>query len=287
MSWRELFPFESQFCELDSNRMHFVREGKGPPLLMVHGNPTWSFYWREMIQVFRSRFTCIAIDHLGMGLSDKPQDYPYCLQRHTQNLVDFIRQHKLTEIHLVVHDWGGAIGLGAAVQLPGLISKIVITNTGAFPPLYIPTRISICRIPVLGNWLLRGLNVFPRAANKMATTQKGGLPEAIAAGLNSPYDSWPNRVGIKNFVFDIPSNKDHKTWAVLAKLEKNLAILADKPIQLIWGMQDWCFRAECLEKFQQIFESARVKKIESAGHYVVEDATDEVAQTMEKFFNET
>lgn len=267
--------------------MHYVDEGAGSPLLMVHGNPTWSFYYRSLVLAFRDRYRTIACDHLGCGLSDKPQDYPYTLSQHTDNLCRLIDALDLRDITLVVHDWGGAIGLGAAVARPERIARMVILNTGAFPPPYIPARILACRTPLVGRIALRGLNLFARAALTMATRRPGGLPEEVREGLLAPYNSWRNRVAIWRFVRDIPITKRHPTWQTLSKLESHLPRLADRPVQLIWGLGDWCFDTRCLDRFEKIIPRARVKRLPQAGHYLLEDAPDEVAGEIDRFLRET
>lgn len=281
--WRPLYPFESHYLPLDGARLHYVDEGQGDPLLLVHGNPTWSFYWRELILAFRSRYRAVAVDHVGCGLSDKPPTYDYTLAQHTRNLGRLIEQLDLRNITLVVHDWGGAIGLGAAVAQPERFRRLVILNTGAFPPPYVPLRIRLCRTPLLGRWALRGLNLFARAALWMATERPDGLPPAVRAGLLAPYDSWAHRVAIWRFVRDIPLTRRHPTWQVLADLEARLPSLAPRPIKLIWGLRDWCFTTTCLERFQQIFPSADVRRIPQAGHYVMEDAAQEVCDEVAAF----
>ena len=281
--WRPLYPFSSHFLPLDGGRLHFVEEGPGSPLLMVHGNPTWSFYWRDIVLAFRDRHRAVAVDHLGCGLSDKPQHYPYTLAQHTTNLCRLIRHLDLRDITLVVHDWGGAIGLGAAVALPERFARIVILNTGAFPPPYVPLRIRACRTPLLGRIGLRGLNLFARAALFMATERPDGLPPAVRAGLLAPYDSWSHRVAIWRFVRDIPLTRRHPTWQVLADLEARLPELAPRPVQLIWGMKDWCFTPECLARFEKIFPYAQVRRLPRAGQYVVEDATRDVIDCLGQF----
>jgi pimeloyl-ACP methyl ester carboxylesterase len=138
-SWRKLYPFASHYMELDGRvRMHYVDEGSSEPedkcIVAVHGNPTWSFYYRSIVEAMRGNHRVLAVDHIGCGLSDKPQKYPYCLATHTANLVRWIEKLDLRNIVMVVHDWGGAIGLGAAIECRDRIAGLVVLNTGAFPP---------------------------------------------------------------------------------------------------------------------------------------------------------
>lgn len=267
--------------------MNYVDEGAGEPVLMVHGNPTWSFYWRGLIQRLRATNRIIAVDHLGCGLSDKPTDYDYCLGQHRDNLCQLIDELELRNVTLIAHDWGGAIGLSALLERKDRFKRVVLFNTGAFPPHFIPFRISVCRWPIIGKIAVQGFNAFARSAVTQATEQPGGLPKDVAAGLLAPYDSWANRSAIFGFVKDIPMIKSHKTWKVLNEVEARLGELEDWPILLMWGMKDWCFRPDCLERFCGHWPNAEVHKIESAGHYVVEDAAAQVEETTAEFLART
>jgi len=284
--WRSLYPFGSHHLSIDSLRYHYLDEGTGQPLLMVHGNPTWSFYWRNLVSAFRDRYRTVVPDHIGCGLSDKPQDYPYRLERHIENLVRLIEHLDLTDITLLVHDWGGAIGLGAALRVPNRVARIVLFNTGAYPPPFIPFRIRICRTPIVGQWAVRKLNLFARAALTMAASNPDRMTPDVRAGFLAPYDSWKHRIAIYRFVADIPMTRRHPTWQILANIESGLPSLADRPIQMIWGMPDWCFTPACLERFLAIFPAAEVHRLEDAGHYVIEDAHERIVPLVDRFLNE-
>lgn len=285
--WKSLYPFESHRLDLDGQSYHFVDEGAGAPLLMVHGNPTWSFYWRNLILAFRGRFRTIAVDHIGCGLSDKPQRYPYTLAQHIANLARLIEQLDLREVTLLAHDWGGAIALGAALRQTERIGRIVLFNTGAFPPPFIPLRIRVCRTPIAGPIALRGLNLFARAALRMAVEKPDRLTPAVRAGLLAPYDSWAHRVAVDGFVRDIPMTRRHPTWKTLTDIEAGLPKLARLPVQLIWGMRDWCFTPACLHRFEEVFPDADVHRFEDAGHYVVEDAHERIIPLVDHFLAST
>ena len=289
MAWQDLYPFQSNFQALGGHRLHYVvespgtPEGDGQPVLMVHGNPTWSFYYRNLVKSLGTRYRAIAIDHLGCGLSDKPAGHDYCLQNHIDNLCQLVDQLDLSNITLVAHDWGGAIGLGTLLARRDRFARIVLFNTAAFPPPYIPFRIRVCRWPVFGPIALKGFNAFSRAAISMATEQPGGLPRDVAAGLLAPYDSWQHREAVFRFVKDIPLSKNHRTWSVLEHIESELPSLQELPSMLIWGMRDWCFRPECLTRFEQYWPQAEIHRIADAGHYVVEDAFEEIKPLMHDF----
>jgi len=279
--WRSLYPFESHALRLDGVAYHYLDEGQGEPLLLVHGNPTWSFYWRNLVLRWRERFQVVAPDHIGCGLSDKPADYAYTLVQHSANLQQLIESLDLRQITLVVHDWGGPIGLRTALAVRERIARLVILNTGAFPPPYFPWRIRVCRTPVLGPLAVRGCNAFARGALWMASAKPERLTPAVCAGLLAPYDNWANRVAIQRFVEDIPAGPAHPNWQVLTELEQGLTHLADRPVQMIWGMRDWCFRPECLRRLQRIFPAAEVHELADASHYVVEDAHERIGPLVE------
>jgi cis-3-alkyl-4-acyloxetan-2-one decarboxylase len=281
--WRSLYPFTSHELSLAGLRYHYLDEGAGDSLLMVHGNPTWSFYWRNLIRDLRSDFRCVAVDHMGCGLSDKPEPYPYTLSQHIDNLVQLVETLNLRDITLLVHDWGGAIGLGTALRLPERFARIVLFNTGAFPPPFVPLRIRMCRAPLIGSWAMRRLNAFAKAAVTMATEKPDRMTPVVKSGLLAPYDSWANRVAIDAFVRDIPLTRSHPTWQVLEDIEANLHTLADRPIEMIWGMKDWCFRPSCLERFERHFPGAEVHRLADAGHYVVEDAHERIVPLLRDF----
>ena len=283
MPWRDLYPFQSRYLQLGPHRLHYLDQGAGQPLLLVHGNPTWSFYWRNLIRGLAGDFRCLAVDHIGCGLSDKPQVYPYTLPRRIDDLVQVVERLDLTGTTLLAHDWGGAIGLGTVQRLPQRFARIVLFNTGAFPPPFVPWRIAACRLPLAGTLAVRGLNAFARAALSMAVEKPERMTADVRAGLLAPYDSWASRVAVDRFVKDIPFSPRHPTWQILERIEAGLDSLAHLPIQLIWGMRDWCFRPECLERFLKHWPSAEVHRFEDCGHYVVEDAHERIVPLVRAF----
>jgi haloalkane dehalogenase len=284
--WKSEYPFIPRSLTLAGVDYAYIDEGQGnEPLVAVHGNPTWSFYWRKLISAMRSEQRVIAVDHIGCGNSAKPQDYSYCMAQHRDNLVALLDELDLQNVTLVVHDWGGAIGLAAGVLRPERIGRIVVTNTGAFPPPYIPLSIACCRVPLLGTLAVRGLNAFARAATTMATSRYRSLPAVAAAGLLAPYDSWHNRVAINRFVQDIPMRSSHPTYDVIERLERDLEVFQRIPILIVWGMQDWCFRPECLHRFQRIWPHAQTIELQDVGHYVMEDAPEETIAAIRSFIS--
>ncbi|MBN2022383.1 MAG: alpha/beta fold hydrolase [Pirellulales bacterium] len=283
--WRTLYPFASHYLDLGGLRYHYLDEGRGPALLMAHGNPTWSFYWRELVKAFRGRYRVVVPDHIGCGLSDKPhpRDYPYRLARRIDDLGELIRRLDLRDVTLVAHDWGGAIGMGAAVAMPERFSRFVLLNTAAFRSDRIPWRINLCRVPILGPVAVEGLNLFVRAALRSAVARPERLSPAVRRGLAAPYDTWAHRAAVLRFVWDVPMKPSHPSYARLAEIEQGLAGLADRPVCLIWGMKDWCFTPEFLDRFLDFFPSAEVHRLDDAGHYVVEEAPEEVIAAIKRF----
>lgn len=289
--WRQEYPFSSHYlaAPVDRNgiggRLHYVDEGAKDShntILAVHGNPTWSFYYRSIVSRFRQKNRVIALDNLGCGLSDKPLDYDYCLANHTANLLHLIDTLDLKNITLVVHDWGGAIGLGGAVERAERINQVIVLNTAAFPPPYIPFRISVCRWPFIGSFAMRYWNAFAWPATFMAIDRLPRLSPAAKAGLLAPYDTPAHRIAIDRFVHDIPMNTNHRTYAVLEKLERDLVRLIDKPIHFVWGMKDWCFKPQCMERMSKVWPHATRQELADVGHYVMEEAAVEVGEAIEK-----
>ena len=284
----DLLPYISKEFSTSGQTLRYLDEGSGPEtLLCVHGNPTWSFYYRKIVEQFSPHYRVIAVDHVGCGRSDKPSQaqYSYTLTSHRDNLVALIDSLGLDQITLIAHDWGGAIGLSTMLERRPLLKRIVLLNTGAFPPPYLPKRIAACRIPLLGSLAVRGLNAFARAATTMAMSRTR-MKADVARGLLAPYDNWQNRVAIDAFVRDIPMSREHPTYEPLAHLEQQLPSLANLPSLLVWGMKDWCFRPECLRRFQAAWPDAVSVEIPDAGHYVIEDAPDETLQAIFNFLSQ-
>ena len=298
--WRSLYPFESHWFDTAGGRMHYLDESpvaegdstaKGSqtdasPMLFVHGNPTWSFHWRRLVQHFSTKHRCVAVDHLGCGLSDKPAR-PFRLEDHVDHLVALIDHLGLERVTLVAQDWGGAIGLGAMLQRRERLARIVLFNTGAFRPWFIPPRIAACRWPFVGRLAVQGGNLFARAALQMTLAKRQRLDPLVAQGCLAPYNSWSNRRQTYEFVADIPLSDRHPTWQTLGDIEDALPELADLPKMLVWGMKDWCFRPDCLEKFVEVWPSAEVHRLEEVGHWVVEDAPDEALALVEAFLQKS
>ena len=276
------YPFRSHFLTLDKNNLHYIDEGSGPVILMLHGNPTWSFFYRNLIKFFSKNNRVIVPDHLGCGLSDKPEDFSYTLNSHIVNIESLVQHLKLTDITLVVHDWGGAIGMGFAVRHPKLIKKMVIMNTAAFLSDQIPTRIRILKNPI-GEWAIRTFNGFAYPATFMSTTKK--LSPIIKRGFTLPYHDFKSRIATAKFVQDIPLNKKHPSYHTLKNIDENLATLK-APVLFVWGAKDFCFTTDFLKRFQTYFPHAKTRVLLNAGHYLIEDEPEEVIHEIDLFLKD-
>jgi cis-3-alkyl-4-acyloxetan-2-one decarboxylase len=277
------YPFESREFRIDALRYHYVDEGSGPTLLFVHGNPTWSFAFRNLIKALARNYRVLAVDHIGCGFSDKPQDYSYRLAQHIANLERFVTALDLRDITLFAHDWGGAIGMGVATRLPERFARFVLFNTAAFRSRRIPLRIAVCRIPGFGALSVRGLNLFSRAALRMAVAHPERLSAAVRRGYLAPYGNWHDRIAVLRFVQDIPLSPEHPSDATLGSIEESLSGLKDRPMLLVWGLRDWCFTTEFLDEFQRRFPRAQTLRLPDAGHYLFEDAPDAIIARVKEF----
>jgi pimeloyl-ACP methyl ester carboxylesterase len=236
----DLYPFETRKYEIDGHRLSCVDEGEGRTIVMLHGNPTWSFYYRNLILRLRRRYRVIVPDHMGCGLSDKPQDYPYRLERHARNVESLLSQLNVGRHSLVVHDWGGAIGMNYARRNPGRVEALVLLNTAAFRSMRIPFRIRVCRVPLFGPLAVRGLNLFVRGALRMAVTRP--MDRDTKEMYLLPYRSWADRVAILRFIEDIPLDSGHPSWAALVKAEEAIASFAETPTLILWGGEGFLLR---------------------------------------------
>ncbi len=261
--------------------MAYLDEGQGECVVMVHGNPSWSYLYRNLVLALRGRYRCLVPDHMGCGRSDKPQRYPYRLQNHVDNLETLLERCGVRRCVLVVHDWGGAIGMGWAGRHPERVAGLVVLNTAAFRSDRIPLRIAVCRWPLLGALLVRGANGFARAATFMAVRRR--MRPSVAAGFLAPYGSWRDRVAVHAFVRDIPLSPRHPSMETLVEVERSLDRLADKPMLICWGGGDFCFDDHFYEQWRCRFPNAEAHYFPDAGHYVLEDALEAIRPLVSRF----
>jgi pimeloyl-ACP methyl ester carboxylesterase len=281
------YPFESRWFDRGGVRMHYLDEGAGEPVVMVHGNPTWSFYFRELVKAMRGRYRCVVPDHIGCGLSDKPGDekYEYRLRRRIEDLDALLESLGVNEdITLVLHDWGGAIGMGYAARHPERIRRIVLLNTAAFhlpSGKRIPFTLRLARNSALGALLVRGFNAFSFGATFMATTKE--MAPEIRRAYRAPYDSWQNRIATLRFVQDIPLSAADRSYADIEEIQNSLEHFRDRPALICWGGRDFVFDGDFLSEWRRRWPQAEVHEFPEAGHYVLEDAGDQIIPLIQGF----
>lgn len=284
------YNFPSHFVTLGGHRLHYLDEGSGAPVVMVHGNPNWVYYWRKLIPALSDHYRCLAIDHMGCGLSDKPDDahYEYSLRQRIEDLSAWLDQLNVQDnIHFIAHDWGGMIACGFATRFPERVKKLVMLNTGAFPlpkTTRIPWQLKLARTPVLGALLLRGFNAFSRGAVKSCVTRRP-MPADVAAAYCAPYDSWAHRIAVHRFVQDIPLSPSDRGYDLVSQIAADLPKLADKPLMVGWGERDFVFNDHFLQEWITRCPQAEVVKYPDCGHYVLEDAADELIPRIREFLD--
>jgi haloalkane dehalogenase len=287
-AFRHLYPFRSHFMKIGGLRYHYLDEGEGDPVVMLHGNPTWSFYYRELAAALASTYRVVVPDHMGCGLSDKPDDtdYDYTLRQRVDDLGALLDHLDLRErLTLVVHDWGGMIGMAYAAAHPERVGRLVITNTAAFfPPgeKGLPLRLRLVRdLPFLAAPAVLGLNLFARAALYMAVRKP--LPPAVKKGLVAPYDRPRNRIATLRFVQDIPVAPSDPAYDTVQETSERLHRLSGIPVLILWGMHDFVFDGDYLAEWERRFPGAEVHRFSDAGHYLMEDAGDRVIPLVQDF----
>ncbi len=283
--FRDLYPFDSHTLDLDGLRYHYLDEGRWDALLMLHGNPTWSFYYRTLVTGLKDQYHCVVPDHIGCGLSDKPQEYNYTLSQHIDNLERLVSALDLKDITLVMHDWGGAIGMGYAVRHPETIKRLVVFNTSAFLSPRIPLSINLCRMPVLGPIAIRCFNAFALGGVSRACKRKERMTGKVRAGYLAPYNSWANRIANLRFVQDIPMTPEVPSYPVVQSIQDGLKQFRDRPMLIVWGKKDFCFNDHFLNRWKEYFPEAEVHEVADAGHYVVEDACEHIIPWMREFLS--
>ncbi len=286
------YPFNGKTLNLDGLRYHYLDEGSGSPVIMVHGNPSWSFYYRNLVMALSKRYRCIVPDHMGCGFSDKPGDdrYDYTLARRVDDLEQLLDHLSVTDnITLVVHDWGGMIGMAYAVRHPGRIKRLVITNTAAFhlpPAKRFPLALRICRDTKLGALLVRGFNAFSLAASFVGCTCNP-MPAELRKLYRLPYNSWHNRIATLRFVQDIPLTPGDRTYDLVSSVATGLDQFHDLPMIILWGERDFVFDRHFLAEWQRRFPKAEVHRYPDAGHYILEDMKEEAVPLIAKFLERT
>ena len=288
---KHLYPFDRHWLEIDDLRLHYLDEGKGDTVVAVHGNPTWSFYYRDLVRDLRDEYRVIVPDHMGCGLSDKPGDdaYEYTLSRRIGDFSRLMDDLGLDDINLVVHDWGGMIGLGWAARNPERIKRLVILNTAAFHlprTKSFPWQLWMVRDTPLGPLMVRGVNGFARGATHMACTRKK-LSKEVRDAYCAPYDSWADRIATLRFVQDIPLRPGEPGYDIVSDTAARLEVFRDRPVLVCWGDKDFVFDHHFLAEWQRIFPEADVHCFPDCGHYILEDASEEIIPLIRNFLATT
>ena len=271
---RTEYPFRSRFLEIDGRRMHYIDEGQGPILLFVHGTPDWSFGYRKVIRSLSAEYRCIALDHLGFGLSDKPQEVVYTPAFQAANFQSFIAELGLTDITLILHDFGGPIGLAYAESCPQNIRALVLMNTWFWPLKGDPHFESFDRLlgNRLGRYLYLNLGFSARIIMKSVFADKSHLPPAIHQQYLKALPDPEARKGTWDYARSLLGASD---W--FAELWEHRDRLRGVPVRLLWGMKDTAFRPKELDRLTTAFPSAEVTALADCGHFVQEERPDAVA----------
>jgi len=291
MRENDSYPFQGHSLALNGLRYHYLDEGQGEPVVMLHGNPTWSFYYRRLVLALRDSYRTIVPDHIGCGLSDKPDDgrYRYALEQRVSDL-EALLEHLSVErdITLVVHDWGGMIGMAYATRHPERIRRLVVLNTGAFhlpATKRLPWSLWLCRNTALGAWLVRGPNLFCRVGARVCC-KRHPMSAALRQAYVAPYNSWANRIAVLRFVQDIPLRPGDPSYARVSEVQEKLALLRGVPMLICWGEKDFVFDRHFLAEWEARFPEAEVHRIPDAGHYVLEDAAEEIIPWIRRFLQD-
>ncbi|HTO96168.1 MAG TPA: alpha/beta fold hydrolase [Myxococcales bacterium] len=286
------FPWKSRLIDVGSGvRMAVVDEGpRDAPVtfVLLHGNPTWGYLYREFIRRLSPRYRVIVPDHVGFGRSDKPRD-PLCytLERHIDDLGRVLRELSPTRVVPVMQDWGGPIGMGWATRQPDKVAGVVVLNTWAF------VRQPRLKLPLVFKLLVLGRGGWKRSVRSnifverfLARLGPRRLGDQELEPYRAPFPTPDDRVGIARFAQLIPETKDpfHESYAAMAYIEDHLSRLREKPALICWALKDPAFRKPQLERWQGLF--ARVDGphlLEGAGHYLQEDAPGAILEQMERW----
>jgi haloalkane dehalogenase len=274
----ELYPFDSHYADVNGARVHYVDEGSGPTLLLLHGNPTWSFLYRDLIKGLRDRFRCIAVDYPGFGLSRAPSGYGYTPTEHAGVVEQLILQLDLSGVTMMGQDWGGPIGFAAATRHPDRFARFVIGNTWAWPKSDPGTQFfsRLMGGPV-GGFLILRRNFFVERIVPGGVRRKK-LPEAVMDAYRGPFPTPESRRPLHVFPREILASRPF-----LAEIESGLPALRDRPALIVWGTKDVAFREPERRRWEELFPDHRTVRLEGAGHYIQEDAAEEIVAAIREW----
>ncbi|MBK8343705.1 MAG: alpha/beta fold hydrolase [Bacteroidetes bacterium] len=274
------YPFAHNYITVDGAQLHYIDEGQGEVLLFVHGTPSWSFEFRNVIKHLSKKYRCIALDHIGFGLSDKPAGYDYSIQNHTATLLKLINNLQLNQFTMLVHDFGGIIGLAAAEQIPEKISKLIILNTWCRSiqdePEYKKMK-GILGSPLMPI-LYRYFNFSAKYILPAAFGERSRLTPEVHQQYLKPFGNAGERNGTVAFAKSLLRDQDY-----YESIGKMLPVLKNKPVLIIWGMKDAFITEKHLLWMQEQFPTAEVVKYEDAGHFVLEEKSVVAGPVIEAF----
>jgi cis-3-alkyl-4-acyloxetan-2-one decarboxylase len=279
------FPFEPRYAGVGEVRLHYVDEGPrdAAPILFVHGNPTWSYLWREPIAALSAEGRrCVAFDHMGFGRSDKPPQLSrYTLQAHIDNALALIDELDLNDVVLVAHDWGGPVGLGAFLERRERLRGLVLTNTWAWElPSFVPPFVREFRTEGLGEILALGGNLFVESIpGGMARRE---VDPVMMDAYRAPFPDYWSRAGTLAFQREIPLTERDRSAPLMGSIHERLPQL-DVPALLVWGMRDPVFQPVFLEQWREVLPQAQTVELPEASHFLVEDDPDAVTAAIEGF----
>lgn len=274
------YPFAHNYITVDGAQLHYIDEGQGEVILFVHGTPSWSFEFRNVIKYLSKKYRCIALDHIGFGLSDKPSGYDYSIQNHTATLLKLINHLQLNQFTMLVHDFGGIIGLAAAEQIPDKISKLIILNTWCRSiqdePEYKKMK-GILGSPLMP-FLYRYFNFSAKYILPAAFGERSRLTPEVHQQYLKPFGNAGERNGTVSFAKSLLRDQDY-----YESIGKMLPVLKNKPVLIIWGMKDAFITEKHLLWMQEQFPIAEVVKYEDAGHFVLEEKSVVAGPVIEAF----
>jgi pimeloyl-ACP methyl ester carboxylesterase len=265
---RDEYPFRSRYLEAQHGVMHYVDEGSGDVVLFVHGNPTWSFMYRHLIRGLSKRYRCVAPDQIGFGLSDKPRGASYLPQFHGENLTNFIKTLGLKDITLVIHDWGGPIGMAYAVDHPQNVKRLIVFNTTVWSLKGVKGAERFSRIVggPIGRFACRWLNVFPRFVIPMLMGNGSRLTKAIHRHYIRPF---PTPTSRESTWVPAKALLGESEW--LSSLWAKRRRLAEKSVLILCGMKDPTLGPDKLARWQHAFPRHSTLTYPEVGHFVAEE----------------
>ncbi len=284
---RELYPFTGSWQEVNGFKMHVLDEGQGETVLMLHGNPTWSFFFRNLVLGLRGTHRVIVPDHIGCGLSDKPDEesYDYTLSRRVDDLAELIEKLRVRgRITLLLHDWGGMIGMAYAARYPEKINRLILLNTAAFhlpKPKRLPLSLWLCRKTPLGELIIRDTGLFISVLARWAVCRP--MEQRVREAYLWPYRLPEDRTGLLHFVLDIPLKPGERGYQLVSDVQAQLPDFNAIPVLILWGEKDFVFDHHFLREWQRLLPAAEVHRFPNAGHYVLEDAGEQILPLIQGF----